>query len=78
MPLLHPDDSPESTDAIDENSMVVLVKAQGTAKGVVPAGARGVVHDAMSDGSAYLVEFSNPFRCMIQVPGTIVRRAYPA
>jgi hypothetical protein len=74
MPLLHPDNSPESPDVIDENSMVVLVKAQNNEKGVMPAGARGVVHDAMSDWRAYIVEFSQPFRCVIQVPGTIVQR----
>ena len=74
MPLLHRDKTPGRVEPIDENSMVVLVTPQETKKGVVPVGARGVVHDAMPDGSAYLVEFSKPFPCVIQVPGTAVRR----
>jgi hypothetical protein len=74
MPVLHRDKSPWSVEPIDENSMVVLMMPQETKKGVVPVGARGVVHDAMPDVSSYLVEFSKPFPCVIQVPGTAVRR----
>ncbi len=51
----------------------VLLEAQQSRNGVVPAGARGVVDDGKPDGSAYLVEFSKPLPCVIQVPGAALR-----
>ena len=74
MTQLHDERSSRSADVLAENSMVVLVEARETKMGVLPIGARGVVHDAMPDGSAYLVEFSNSFVCVIQVPEAAVRR----
>lgn len=53
-----------------EHAVVVLDRPLSTEDGVLPAGTRGVVHDSMRDGSAFLVEFDQPFFCVIEVPGS--------
>jgi len=59
---------------IAENEVVVLLHPIDTEDGCLPAGSRGVVHDAEPDGSVYLVEFNQPFFCVVDVPGSSVRR----
>lgn len=59
----------------DLYAVVTLKAALETAKGSLPAGARGVVHERKDDGSRYLVEFVEPFFCVVELPGEALRRA---
>jgi len=51
-----------------EHTIVALLGILNTPDGALPRGARGVVHDCSADGSWYLVEFSEPFFCVVDVP----------
>ncbi len=55
------------------HAVVVLDAPLATAFGILPAGSRGVVHDTTPDGSLYLVEFTTPFVCMVEVDGAVLR-----
>jgi hypothetical protein len=68
-------ETPERVDVHPEHAVVALATTLTTRRGVLPAGARGVVHDAKPDGSLYLVEFAEPFFCVVEVPGAAIRRA---
>lgn len=57
---------------------VALTAALQTSKGVLPAGARGTVEDFAADGSAYLVAFETPRRCVAEAPAALLRPARPA
>lgn len=57
------------------HALVALVGELQTERGRLPRGARGVVHDRKPDGSLYLVEFDEPFFCVVEVPGPLLRDA---
>ena len=69
MPTMNEKKTAKGARVYDEHSIVVLLNALETEDGIVPAGTRGVVQDALPDGSAYLVEFDDPFFCVVEVPG---------
>lgn len=56
------------------HSVVALTAPLATGRDLLPAGSRGVVHDLKPDGSLYLVEFEQPFFCVAEVPGAVLRR----
>ena len=74
MPIISKKESPSDAERYNEHSIVVLKRPLTTEDGVLPAGTRGVVHDANRDGSAYLVEFDDPFLCVIEVRGKDLHR----
>ena len=55
------------------HATVVLDAPLATSHGILPAGSRGVVHDTTPDGSFYLVEFTRPFFCAVEVDGAVLR-----
>lgn len=65
--------SERSSELCEENSIVVLTRPLETDQGVLPAGTSGVVHDVLSDGTFYLVEFDDPFFCVVEVPADQLR-----
>jgi hypothetical protein len=71
--MMHKEKASRRGGVYGEHSIVVLLHPLVTEDGVLPAGTRGVVHDAMPDGSAYLVEFDDPFFCVVEVAGKELR-----
>lgn len=74
MPAIANPKLPKESGVFEEHAIVELTHEFSTEGGVLPAGTRGVVHEAKRDGSTYLVEFDDPLFCVIEVSGGELHR----
>jgi hypothetical protein len=66
-------DIAERASPIAELGVVALSHALERAGALLPAGAKGTVVHAWSDGEHYAVEFAAPFRCVVTVSRSDIR-----